>query len=337
MTPTNIIFHQFGLFRKNSGSAFRLLAQPARYASLLLVLIGQVACTPLFVSDFEADTVGSGPLYDVPGNPAGDTVTGNVGSGSIVVHAYEPIEGTQSLKLFGPVLDGEGPVVLFNAAPNLNQTRPTYIIWQGMLFNDTAVDTDVLAYDETLLRIRFDNGSIYVNSVRQGSYTPNTIHTVLVGLFPTTDTYSIAMSGGAEIGGSLQGYLENPSEFPHPHISLMVNLLEGGYSDYYTVDTVTISRLDGFGTQKSDVRGIRMPKKYQKLFADIGADMLQAPDAPQKVQETLKLLNKSGELSLQRELDQIIRDRTLSREDTEWLEKLLAPVNNPTKKQASVR
>jgi hypothetical protein len=251
----------------------------------------------------------------------GDTVTGNFGSGDIVVHAYQPIEGAQSLKLFGPVIDGEGPFVLMNAAPNTDLTRPIFIVWEGRVSNDVIVDADVLAYDETVLRIRFENGSVQVNSLNEGSYTPNTIHTVIIGLFPATDTFSLAMGGGAEVGGSLLGSLENPGSFPHAHLSLKVELVEADSFDTYTIDNVMISRFDGADAEGSKVTAMQMPRKYQALITDIGAEMLQSRDAPRTVDEALELLEGWGGLSLWRELEQVARDENLSETEAQWLQK----------------
>ncbi|MBC2606665.1 hypothetical protein [Pelagicoccus albus] len=290
------------------------------FAALLLL---QVACTPMFVSDFENDPVGSGPLYDVPGSPVGDTITGNDGSGDIIAHAWQPIEGLQSLKLFGPVIDNQSPFVYFNTTVNTDQSRPMYFIWKGRIDDGVTVNANVMAIDEALLRLQFYNGSVYVNSLKKGSYTTGTVHTVFISLSPDSDTYSVSMFGGADLGGPVTGSLENPDEFPHPHLSLMLELLEADYFDTYTVDSVNISRLNSPKAQSRSISKYRIPKEFREITSQIIAETLRYPNGEERVIEAVRALDDWDDESLRRMLKEATRNGTLSPEEAAWLEEIL--------------
>jgi hypothetical protein len=206
-------------------------------AVLTLVAAG---CTTVFDSDFETEATGAAPLYDRPGPPAGDTITGSDGAGAITVTG-STLGGARMLQVRGPAPSGEEPVVYMNAAPISRLDQPVYLTWQGMIDPGAIVDVNVLAgFDDTILRLRFDGLDFVVNSLTEGSYQTTTPHRVLVSLWPD-GTYRISGSGGVMLPGTLTGELENADAFPAAHVSLEVILREGeSFTDYW-IDDVWMS------------------------------------------------------------------------------------------------
>ena len=207
-----------------------------RPVSLLMALTALAAgCTTVFDSDFETEAAGAAPVYDRPGPPAGDTITGSEGSGAVTVSDVGALGGTRMLQVRGPA--DEDPTVYMNAAPISRLEQPVYLTWQGEIDPGALVDVNVVAgFDDTILRLRFDGLDFVVNSLTEGSYQNSTPHRLYVALMPD-GSYRVSASGGVELPGTLVGDLENAGAFPAAHVSLEVRMREGeSFTDFWMDD-----------------------------------------------------------------------------------------------------
>jgi hypothetical protein len=215
-----------------------------RGAVAVMMALGALAagCTTIFDSDFETEAAGAAPLYDRPGPPPGDTITGAEGSGAVTVTGTGALGGTRMLQVRGPA--DEDPTVYMNAAPISRLAEPVYLTWQGAIDPGALVDLNVIAgFDDTILRLRFDGLDFVINSLTEGSYQNSTPYRLFVALLPD-GSYRVSAAGGVDLGGTLAGDLENAGAFPAAHVSLEVRMREGeSFTDFW-MDDVWMSHRD---------------------------------------------------------------------------------------------
>jgi hypothetical protein len=214
--------------------------------SLLLFCIVATGCAARFIADFEADTAGALPDTMPAGTPDDQIYVLNIGSGNIVVSSTSSIDGMQSLRINGPTVSapsGIGNKVVYMYAEEITSTdQRLYANWSGRITTNTGVVVRFFAgHFATLVELTFEDGNISVAGNTIGTYSANGVHSVLLNVDPNTDTYHVSVVGAVSSGAVASGPIPNPGDLPTGNIGLSFNLIQGGTSAAYTIDTVRMS------------------------------------------------------------------------------------------------
>ncbi|MEZ5778433.1 MAG: hypothetical protein R3E44_08730 [Paracoccaceae bacterium] len=170
-----------------------------RIAALTILLSG---CANLFRADFETDTPGQPPAASPPGPPAGDSIS-NGPAEVFFVSAEDAISGNQSLAIREPAanLDRGANTATFRTAEINDGDAPIYITWRGYFPSDQGgvrINAGILG--QSFGNVTFENGQIFVMfDTPVGTYAAGDGHTVIISLFPASQTFRLAVVGEATL------------------------------------------------------------------------------------------------------------------------------------------
>lgn len=167
------------------------------------------ACGDLFNAGFEGDTPGLPPASSPQGSPVGDSITTGP-SESFFVTSSQGIVGEKSYAFVEPIpaLGSRSARTVMRSAPVGDMTKPVYVTWRGKFGTGGGLNTIVGYMGKPYVSLEFMDGDIYVEGEVVGSYVPGDNHTVVVSLFPESETFQVAITGDASF---VRNVVEGPA------------------------------------------------------------------------------------------------------------------------------
>jgi hypothetical protein len=157
-------------------------------------------CANLFHADFESGIPGQPPIANPPGPPAGDRIS-NGPADLFFVSTEDAISGSQSLTIreVVPSLDPDSNQIVFRTAPINDADAPIYITWRGFFPAPGGISVNIGFLGKSFGNVTFENGQIRMFDTPVGNYDIGDSHTVIVSLFPASQTYRFAIFGDATL------------------------------------------------------------------------------------------------------------------------------------------
>ena len=215
-----------------------------RMTGCLTAAVMLTGCANLFNADFESGTPGEPPGANPPGPPVGDSIS--VDDDDIyVITGQGAISGNRSLSIREPVpsLDPGGNKIVFRTMAINDPDAPIYVTWRGLFAGSGGIVVNAGVLGKFFGQVTFDNGQILMFDSVVGSYDIGDAHTVILSLFPASQTYRFGIFGDASLA---EGFAEDDMR-PIDSTPIDEGFVEVGVTTssrqnlVYIMDDVTVS------------------------------------------------------------------------------------------------
>jgi hypothetical protein len=196
-------------------------------------------CTPLFNADFEEDVPFQEPDLTPPGAPAGDEIVLQGADNAVYEVTPNGLDGNGSLRMeAAPNSDARVRMVANGIG---NPETAIVMTYNGRLIERSHAEVNIgTGGSQWAVQITLINGSIIVNGMPTGSYVEGGEHTMVLSLFPNTDTFTLGFTGAVLFGDPIAGPLGDPSAFPGSVYELVFELLPTQEGGIFILDNVLI-------------------------------------------------------------------------------------------------
>ncbi len=213
-------------------------------AALFVAATALSGCNNLFDAGFESDTPGLPPALTPAGLPNGDSIAPGP-AGSFFVTSKMGIIGQKAYAFVEPQADtGDTSLrTVMRSAPVDDLSKPVYLSWRGIFGSGGGVRIRAGYQGKPFVEFGFDNGMIMLGDDVVGAYLPGDHHTVLVSLFPTTNTYRVRVMGDVTIDQEFfEGAASSQTQITAPQVLAEFSITRSPDKNLvYVIDDVTMS------------------------------------------------------------------------------------------------
>jgi hypothetical protein len=206
-------------------------------AAGLMVLAG---CTPLFNADFDNDAAFEPPDLSPPGPPPGDEIVLEGDDGSDFEVTPNALDGAGSLRIEASPMTMARARMLADGIGD--PERPIVVSLTGRLLAGSRGEINISTGGPLFaVHMMLVGGSITANDLPVGSYVEGGQHSMVLTMFPATDTFDLIFTGQVIVGDGITGApLADPGAVPGDSYAIVVEVSppEGGV---YIVDNLRIS------------------------------------------------------------------------------------------------
>ena len=211
--------------------------------ALLASTVLLASCGHLFHANFEGDLPGKAPSPRPEGFPDGDLIT--IGpEESFFVTSDMGIVGEKSFAFVEPKVSGKlPPRTVMRSALIEDMQKPVHMSWRGIFGTSGSIKMKLGFAGQTYADLHFDHGTIFVDGKRSGVYKPGDIHSVVVSLYPASQSYEVTIQGDAHTNAkSFSGNAISKDEPTRPEAFAEFNVTSSNAETLvYIIDDVIMS------------------------------------------------------------------------------------------------